>query len=219
MVKNNTAKENYVLGRMDYTISEKDSFFARYFTDLQHAIYPYSGSPLGLWGELDLGDNQFFTMEERHIFSPTMVNTLRASFSRTNSRPAATNSYPALQFFPGRGARTAPSPSAAAHRPRYSARRLPCPNSRLQNRFSEGDDIAWTMGSHSFRFGGSIDRVQSSSLWPFQAVELDLLQLSPGHFLAGTALSVAGARRVRATIRSAISANSISRCTLRTIGK
>ncbi len=75
VVKDNTANENYALGRMDYTISEKDSFFGRYFIDLQHAIYPYSGSPLGLWGEADQGANQFFTMEERHIFSPTMVNT------------------------------------------------------------------------------------------------------------------------------------------------
>ena len=35
------------LGRVDYNISDKDSFFARYFDDLQYAVYPFSGSNLG----------------------------------------------------------------------------------------------------------------------------------------------------------------------------
>ncbi len=32
-VANRTASENYVLGRYDYNISDKDAFFARYISD------------------------------------------------------------------------------------------------------------------------------------------------------------------------------------------
>jgi hypothetical protein len=193
VVKDNTANENYALGRMDYTISEKDSFFARYFIDRQNALYPYSGSPLGLWGESDLGINQFITMEERHIFSPTMVNTLRASFSRTDFTAAATNSYAALQFFPGQGRAdgsiTIGGGLTGLNNLGTSA--SPMPESQIENRFSEGDDLAWTVGAHSFRFGGSIDRIQPSNLWPFQAGSSWTFSSLP-LFLAGTALSVAG---------------------------
>ena len=48
VVKNQTAHENYYLGRFDYNLSEKDSFFARYFIDQQNALYPFNGSGLGL---------------------------------------------------------------------------------------------------------------------------------------------------------------------------
>ncbi len=65
------------------------------------------------------------------------------------------------------------------------------PELQLQNRFSEGDDLAWTVGAHSFRFGGSVDRIQPSNLWPFQAGSSWTFSSLP-LFLAGTALSVAG---------------------------
>lgn len=190
VIEDNTARENYVLGRMDYTISDKDSFFARYFTDLQHAVYPYSGSPLGLWGELDLGDNQYFTMEERHIFSPTLINTVRGSFSRTKVTAAATNSYPPLQFFPGLG-RADGTITISGLTGLGTGAASPMPELQLQNRFSEGDDIAWTHGSHNFRFGGSIDRVQSSTLWPFESGG-SWVFTSLANFLSGTATSVTG---------------------------
>ena len=193
VVENNTAKENYVLGRMDYTISEKDAFLARYFIDLQNALYPYSGSPLGLWPELDHGANQFFTMEERHIFSPNMVNTLRASFSRTDFRAVATSSHVALQFFPGQGRAdgsiTIGGGLTGLNNLGTSA--SPMPENQIENRFSEGDDLAWTIGPHSFRFGGSIDRIQPSNLWPFEAGS-SWTFASLASFLAGSALSVVG---------------------------
>ena len=89
VVANQTAHENYLLGRIDYNISEKDAVFGRYFIDLQDAVYPFSGGNVGLWPEQDNGANQFFNLEERHIFSPTVVNVARGSFSRTHTTGAA----------------------------------------------------------------------------------------------------------------------------------
>lgn len=167
VVRNQTAHENYVLGRFDYNYSEKDSFFGRYFIDKQDGVYPFTGGNVGRWPQVDLGTNQFFTMEERHIFSPTVINVLRGSFSRTNTYGHQGETHDALQLFspnPGRGdANVVVTGLTTIGTPLSPA----SPSGQVQNRFSEGDDISWTHGSHSFRFGGSVDRVQSATLWTF----------------------------------------------------
>ncbi len=192
VVEYNTAKENYVLGRADWNISDKDSFFARYYTDLQHAVYPFSGGNTGLEPELDLGDNQFATTEEKHIFSATLVNAARVSFSRTKVTASEVNSYPALQFFPG----GPPVADGTVNITGLTGLGLggasPMPELQLQNRYSEGDDISWTKGSHSMRFGASVDRVQSSTYWPFTSGSSWTFG-SLATFLAGTPSQVSGA--------------------------
>jgi hypothetical protein len=192
VVKDNTARENYVLGRADWSISDKDSFFARYFTDMQHAVYPFSGGNTGLEPELDLGDNQFATTEEKHIFSPTLINTARVSFSRTKVTASEVDSYPALQFFPGGPPVADGTVSITGLTGLGLGGASPMPELQLQNRFSEGDDIAWTKGSHSLRFGASVDRVQSSVYWPFTSGSSWVFTSLP-NFLSGTATSVSGA--------------------------
>jgi hypothetical protein len=192
VVKDNTAKEDYVLGRTDWSISDKDSFFARYFIDMQHAVYPFSGGNSGIEPELDLGANQFATAEEKHIFSPAVVNAVRVSFSRTKVTASEVSSYPALQFFPG----GPPVADGTVNITGLTGLGLggasPMPELQLQNRYSEGDDIAWTKGSHSMRFGASVDRVQSSVLWPFTSGSSWSFN-SLSAFLAGTAATVSGA--------------------------
>jgi hypothetical protein len=193
VVANNTALENYVLGRMDYTISDKDSFFGRYFIDRQRAEYPFSGGgQTGLWGELDGGHNQFFNMEERHIFSPSKINVLRAGFGRTLVTGEATHSYQAMQFFPGSGRADGSITIAnGAISAIGTMAASPEPERQLQNRFSAGDDFSWTYGTHSFRFGGGLERVQSQTLWPFQVGGAWVFN-SLANFLAGNALQVTG---------------------------
>ena len=107
------AHENYVLGRYDWNISDKDSFFARYISDKSQFVEPFGGGGFAggaisaNWPEQDLSHTQFATMEWRHIISPTLVNVLRASFSRpgtnefTTAGPASASvgGVDPLQFF------------------------------------------------------------------------------------------------------------------------
>ena len=172
VVKNNTAHENYYLGRTDYNFSEKDSVFGRYFIDLQDAVYPFTGGNVGLWPEIDKGTNQFFNIEERHIFSPTVINIARGSFSRTNVGAIAGATHDALQLFPGAGRGDA-TITVAGLTTIGTTGASPSPAGQVQNRFSEGDDVSWTHGAHSFRFGASIDRIQSATLWTFQGQTSD----------------------------------------------
>lgn len=191
VVKDNVARENYVLGRTDWSISNKDSFFARYFTDMQHATYPFSGGNTGLEPELDLGDNQFATAEEKHIFSPTMINTARVSFSRTKVTASEVDSYPALQFFPGQPRTADGTITISGLTGLGLGLAAPMPELQLQNRYSEGDDLAWIKGSHTMGFGVSIDRVQSTTFWPANSGS-SWVFTSLSSFLAGSALNVSG---------------------------
>ena len=191
VVKDQTAHENYYLGRFDYNLSEKDSVFARYFADLQNALYPFTGGNLGLWPEIDNGTSQFFNTEERHIFSPTVINVLRASFSRTNVAAVPGATHPALQMYPGSGRGDAEITITGGLTQIGTGGGSPEPATQIQNRFSEGDDLAWTHGAHSLRFGASIDRVQSHVLWESNGETVWTFPNVAG-FLAGTATTVSG---------------------------
>jgi len=190
VVENQTAHENYLLGRFDYNLSAKDSFFGRYFIDLQNAVYPFAGGNVGLWPELDTGTSQFWNMEERHIFSPAVINIARGSFSRTNVAATAGATHPALQLFPGAG-RPDATIGVGGLTTIGTGAASPQPAGQVQNRFSGGDDLSWIRGSHTFRFGGSIDRIQSSTLWPFQG-QTNWSFGSVPLLLAGTARSLTG---------------------------
>ena len=185
------APDNDVRGRGDYNLSDKDSLFARYFDDLQDAIYPFSGTNLGLQPELENGGNQFFNLEERHIFSPTVVNVLRGSFSRTNVSSSAGLTHPALQMYPGSNRPDAAISIGGGFTGVGTGGASPEPESQIQNRFSEGDDISLTRGAHSLRFGASVDRVQSHVYWPFDGHSIWSFS-SLSNFLLGNATTLTG---------------------------
>ena len=77
----NSLGENYGQMRFDQTISDKDSFFARYTID--NAIQNETVGDYSYFREAPTARNQWITLAENHIFSPTVLNTVRFSFSRT----------------------------------------------------------------------------------------------------------------------------------------
>jgi hypothetical protein len=160
------AHENYMLGRFDYTLSNKDTVFLRYFYDRQYVIDPYSGGNgsasagyLPLWPEKDQGRNHFATTEWRRIISPTMVNTARISFSRPNTGDYIVNQFPALQIFPGdvRADSEISMTGITALGQSYAV-----PAVDIQNRFTGADDLIWTKGGQTIRTGVQLIRVDSN---------------------------------------------------------
>src|SRR5205814_7682124 len=104
-VDTTTGNENYLLARLDYTLSEKDSLFVRYVRDYGDTTLPFLGSPLPpRWPEVGATRNQFATIEYRRVISPTLVNLLRFSFTRTRETDvqARPDQASALNFFPER---------------------------------------------------------------------------------------------------------------------
>jgi outer membrane receptor protein involved in Fe transport len=160
-VDSTIGSENYLLARVDYTISSKDSLFVRYVRDYADITYPFLGSPLPpRWPETGNTRNQFATIEERRLISPTLVNLLRFSFTRT--RETDVQAHPdqtsALDFFPSRGQNGGVSVTGLSS----LGTSIYAPLLEAQNKFPLADDVIWTHGAHSLRFGASFSRIQSN---------------------------------------------------------
>ena len=76
----NIGTENYFLGRIDYTLSNKD----RSSSATSPIARPATSPPeFRMWPELDTTRDNFVSVEERRIISPTLVNSAHVGFSRT----------------------------------------------------------------------------------------------------------------------------------------
>jgi outer membrane receptor protein involved in Fe transport len=160
-VDSTVGNENYLLARIDYNLSAKDSLFVRYVRDSGDIVYPFLGSPLPpRWPEVGNTGNHFATIEERRVISPTIVNLLRFSFTRTRETDVeqTPDQTPALDFFPERhqnGGVTITGLSSMGTS-------IFAPLLEVQNKFPLADDVIWTHGAHTLRFGALFTRVQSN---------------------------------------------------------
>jgi hypothetical protein len=155
--------EDYVLGRADYTLGMKDSLFARYNRESAYQVIPYTNSPLPGYPEIDNERNQYLTIEERHTFSPRMLNEVRVGFVRSFALTAngGATSGPLFQV-PGRPALDFITPGDNLSNLGPSPTN---PSRPVSNRFSAGDDVIISRGAHSIRFGASISRAQLNLIW------------------------------------------------------
>jgi hypothetical protein len=174
-VSNQPTSENYILGRMDYTLGSKDSLFGRYISDTAYLLLPAPFSNLSNWPAAFHGGDQFFTVEEKHIISATAINEIRFSFSRTNERSDQNFlSDPAtdpLQFYLGALFNGTPAYTPGDREDGNlivaggTSNVGPGPTARwhlIQNKFTGGDDLFWSHGAHSLKVGASVTRVQDN---------------------------------------------------------
>ncbi len=160
-VASQTGNENYLLTRFDYTISSKDSLFVRYVKDAADTILPFLGSPIApRWPEVGVTRNNFATVEYRRVISPSLINLLRFSFTRTREtdNQQHPDQTPALDFFPSRGQNGGVSITGLS----ALGTSIYAPLLEVQNKFPLADEVFWTKGAHSIRFGGTFNRIQSN---------------------------------------------------------
>jgi Carboxypeptidase regulatory-like domain/TonB-dependent Receptor Plug Domain/TonB dependent receptor len=160
-VDTTTGNENYMLARVDYTMSSKDSLFVRYVRDFADTTLPFLGSPLPpRWPETGSTRNQFATVEYRRVISPALVNLLRFSFTRTRETDvqAKPDQIPALDFFPDRKQNGGVNITGLSS----IGTSIFAPLLEVQNKFPLADDLFWTHGAHSLRIGAAFSRVQSN---------------------------------------------------------
>jgi hypothetical protein len=155
--------ENFFTIRGDVKISDKDSLAATYLRDAT----PYY-SPDGLNAVLVNSSTlrHIASLEETHTFGPTLVNSVRAGYSREYEvndvgssaiNPLASN--PALAAIPTPGL-------FAAHvlvpgiDPFNGGVNGNTTAYYTWNSFQGYDDAFWTHGTHSIKFGGGVEREQ-----------------------------------------------------------
>ena len=142
------------------------------------------------WPEVGATRNQFTTIEYRRIISPTMVNLLRFSFTRTRETDVqqSPNQTPALNFFPERGQ------NGGVNITGFSSigTSIYAPLLEVQNKFPVSDDFIWTKGAHNLRFGGLVQ--PRPEQLPATGMVGRLLYVSqPDRFSAGLPESIPGA--------------------------
>ena len=143
------ALPNYInnelgVGSIDYTISDKDSLRGRFILNRTGTI-DATGFPSVFFGVLPT-NAYIATLSEYHTFTPTLLNEFRAGYNRFLTRlPVFGNqSFPGLDSFPNIDvyelqAAVGPDPNA----PQYT----------IQNLYQITDNLTWTKGDHSFKFG------------------------------------------------------------------
>ena len=100
-------RENFLQGRIDVELSDKDSLFVRHTYDGADQTYPLTTGTIGTTGFPQFftnatSTNQFFTAEETRTFTPTLLNSARFSTSvlTWEQHPDNTLAQP-LPFFEG----------------------------------------------------------------------------------------------------------------------
>jgi hypothetical protein len=135
---------NNGVASFDYNISDKDSFRARYIFNRTGTL-DNQGLPAQFFG-IRTTNTYLITASEYHTFTPALVSEFRISFNRYNDTIPipGTQSFPGLDQFPNidiyeLNLALGPDPSA--------------PQFTIQNTYQLADNVNWTRGKHSFRFG------------------------------------------------------------------
>ncbi|HET9532682.1 MAG TPA: TonB-dependent receptor [Blastocatellia bacterium] len=141
--------------RIDHMISRRDSLFGRYsFDDSETAL-----EDLLIQNSVTSGRNQYFTLNETHIFSQRVVNSFRFGFNRSaiaTNRPFIIDVPESLSFVPGRplgtffGFTEVASLADSIFTPRFFA----------FNQFEFTDDLSVVRGAHSLKMGFTARRIQ-----------------------------------------------------------
>jgi Carboxypeptidase regulatory-like domain/TonB-dependent Receptor Plug Domain/TonB dependent receptor len=174
-VENSPAQENYLVGRYDWMLSSKDSVFVRYLYDNGRVIDPFYGGGTNLagWPADDRSRNQYFTAEERRIWSNSVISTTRFGFTRTLVNSFTTQSYQPFQFsgantYANHGYPPMDGSLTITGITGLGAGQID-PFLFIQNKYTYAEDVFWTKAAHSIRFGGEVKRVQSDADHPFPA--------------------------------------------------
>jgi len=166
---NSLLGDNFGQMRIDQNLSASDTLFGRFTIDQGDVNSAnVANSSASITGGVAFPQfrnhsnsrNQFLTISENHIFSATLLNTARISFSRTN-------------FFAGNDYNTAELagiPTLVTGQPfgqltitPYStvggSQILGPPDAyHLQNIYTFSDDVFYSRGKHAFKFGTLLNR-------------------------------------------------------------
>jgi hypothetical protein len=161
----NTTRQNYGQIRVDQNFTTNDLLFARFTIDNAVINTPNPIIPVNV--SQANNRNQYITLSENHIFSPTVLNTARLSFSRTRVNTAGVDKILGPAIVPGQPAGNFAIGGVNGGSYAEITAGATIPTFDLQNIYTLSDDISWTKGKHAFKFGTLINRwnegVQSSA--------------------------------------------------------
>lgn len=174
--------EFFVQGRIDHRFSSSDALFGRYTIDDGNVDRPPT-IKLPITNTKERSRNQYVTLEYQHIFSATLLNTVRAGFSRSDHESVNERTIqipPQLSWIPGQpmGYLTI----SGMFNENFGDYRLP----RLDrlNNWQFGDTLFLSRGRHGLKMGFETQRIQFNQHTTSQVGGL-LIFTSLSNFLQG----------------------------------
>ena len=201
--------ENFVSARIDHTFSKADSIFGS---------YQFDRSPLSLpdtLGDVLVGSNtgrEFVMLEENHVFSPQLTNSIRTGYNRYSAEN--TRSITAINPVAGDQSLGPIPGQSAAPQLTVPGLTLYTPGINPQargvfrwNSFQVYDDVFLTRGIHSLKFGFAAERIEDNVAQPPQTNGLfkfgslaNFLTDNPSSFILNLPNSPSPERGIRQTV-------------------
>jgi len=164
---NQIGNENFYTGKIDHHFSSRDSVAGTFLYDTTALTQPDALNNLHF---VNQDARTFYSIEETHIFSPSILNTVRFGFSHNHAisntsdpiNPLAGDT--SLGSVPGRPAPFLIVPTWSNFYGGVGG----FPNFVIGwNSFQFYDDAFVTRGSHTFKFGFAFERMQSNNFMHF----------------------------------------------------
>jgi hypothetical protein len=134
----------YGVGSIDYNISDHDQLRGRFLINRQDTID--TAGTLPAFFDLIGVRNYLATLSEYHNFTPNVTNEIRLGYMRFNQQiPVPNLSFPGLDSFPNLGFQDL---NGLLLGPNQQA-----PQFTVQNTYQLTDNVTWTKGAHTFKFG------------------------------------------------------------------
>ena len=154
----NATDEDFFTVKVDHTISDKDSLFGRYTIDTADRL-----TQPGLnYASLSGTRAQYATLSETRLFSPQVINVLLLGYNRSRIGqnpselfPQPIRSFTAFDFEGGPIGNLSPDVLS-----NWGARST-TPTQALLQQYQVKNDVFYTTSSHSFKFGGNFQRMQT----------------------------------------------------------
>jgi hypothetical protein len=135
---------NNGVASFDYNVSAKDSLRARYVFN-RTGLLDFQGFPSQFFAVRNT-NTYLITASEYHTFTPSLTNEFRLGYNRFSDYIpiAGGQSFPGLDQFPNidiaeLNLALGPDPNA--------------PQFAIQNTYQLTDNVSWTRGNHTFKFG------------------------------------------------------------------
>ena len=185
-------QDNFVI-KVDHTFSDSDTFFVRYTFDQSESIVEQVNSI-----ESVNTRNQYVTLEETHVFSPTLLNVARVGFNRNAFQDRDFGLFdfdsslqlvdPEFSAFPdfhqGLLGRFAVAETGGnTFGIGQIGNKSSTPRIYRTNISEYADTLSWTRGAHSVKIGANLKRVQANLLSPqrmFGSLQLDTFDFYAG---------------------------------------
>jgi len=161
---------NLDIGTSDMSVSltPKDQLHGYYAIEIDHRFEPQASANVPGWGDTRDARRQLLTIQESHVFSPSLTNDVRLGFNRLHitflpngvfdpategiGLPPGVPVGVGLPFINVSGAFSFGSPQGD-------------PEGRGDTTGVLADTVNWLKGHHSFQFGGEIRRFYNNNLF------------------------------------------------------